>query len=454
MEKVLKTIVLDEPMPLVHTPREDTVQKRREKNAKYVYSLIYDLDNLKISFRRASKGCRWKRSVQAFDKNLLYNLMELSQELQNGTYKQSEFNTFTINERGKPRLIKAMKIRDRVVQRTLADFVLVPVITDYLIYDNGASLEEKGIDFCRRRFEEHMRSFYRKHGPNGYILKIDFSKFFDNLLHSYAKQVLYDLIEDENIRKLIDLMIDSFQQDVSYMDDDEYAQCLVTTFNSLDYQFLSKGKQTGEKWMPKSVGIGSHISQICGILYLNEIDQFCKVVKSMKYYGRYMDDIYIIHEDKDFLLQLLQEIDAKCQSIGLHINKKKTQVMKITKGITFLQTKYNFDATGHLVKRPTSKTFKRIRKKIKSYERLLEQNRITYLEVAHSYKSWRGSLEKYDCYKQLQVMDDFFYQHIGYTADQIEESFHQVYFFPEYNENINRRDFYTEHRPINVRSYE
>ena len=40
------------------------------------------------------------------------------------------------------------------------------------------------------------------------------------------------------------------------------------------------------------------------------IDNYCKIVKCMKYYGRYMDDIYIIHEDKEYLKGLLNDIQG------------------------------------------------------------------------------------------------------------------------------------------------
>lgn len=44
--------------------------------------------------------------------------------------------------------------------------------------------------------------------------------------------------------------------------------------------------------MRKSVGIGSQISQISGVYYPTRIDNYCKIVKGMKYYGRYMDKLF------------------------------------------------------------------------------------------------------------------------------------------------------------------
>lgn len=436
--------------PVLHQYRMDTLEKRRQKSEKYTLGLVYDYDHLYLSFKGAQKNSSWKKTVQEYEKNAGYNIFKLSQDLQNETYIQKPFYEFPLNERGKLRLIKAMNIQDRVVQRCVSDYILVPLIQDYLIYDNGASMEKKGISFCRDRFEHHVHSFYRHHGSEGYILKVDFAKFFDNLLHSYIKAILHDLIIDEGLQRLIDSMIDSFKLDVSYMDDDEYAQCLVTTFNSIDYQFLSEGHMTGEKMMEKSVGIGSHLSQICGILYLNELDNYCKTVLGLKYYGRYMDDIYIIHESKEYLQNLLVYMDNYCGSIGLHLNKKKTQITKLSKGMTFLQIKYNLTDTGHLVRRPSPKTFTRERRRLKSYQRLLETNRITYLEVANCYKSWRGNLEKYDCHNSLLNMDRVFLQRIGMTADYIVENYRPAFFFPENIEGLDRRNFYTDHLPVDV----
>ena len=54
----------------------------------------------------------------------------------------------------------------------------------YLIYDNSASIKGKGIDFARKRLLVHLRKYYHQHGSNdGYILLIDFSKYYDNIQH-------------------------------------------------------------------------------------------------------------------------------------------------------------------------------------------------------------------------------------------------------------------------------
>ena len=59
-----------------------------------------------------------------------------------------------------------------------------------------------------------------------------------------------------------------------------------------------------------------------------------------------MDDIYIIHEDKEYLKGLLNDIQGICDELGLFINPKKTQIVKLSHGFTFLKIKYNLTGTG------------------------------------------------------------------------------------------------------------
>ena len=90
------------------------------------------------------------------------------------------FVEFDVNERGKTRHIKSPSIRDRVLQRAVCDYVLEPVLYSKLIYDNGASVKGKGVEFTRKRLDKHLRDYYREHGNKGYILVGDFRTISGN----------------------------------------------------------------------------------------------------------------------------------------------------------------------------------------------------------------------------------------------------------------------------------
>ena len=237
------------------------------------YEVLTDLNVLYDAFQKSKKGVDWKCSIQRYEANVLPEVMKLRKALVNENYKQKPFFEFDISERGKHRHIKSLHISDRVLQRALCDYVLIPVFYRYLIYDNGASVKGKGIEFTRNRIVAHLQKYYRKHGNKGYILLLDFSKFFDSIPHDKLMEMIREKISDERLIKLLEDIIKTFDE--------------------------GNGR---------SLGIGSQVSQIFGIYYPTRIDNYIKVVKGCKYYGRYMDDLYVIHEDKDFLKKLLEEI--------------------------------------------------------------------------------------------------------------------------------------------------
>lgn len=370
---------------------------------------VYDANALLDAFRQAKKGTAWKESVQRYEMNLLRNINHTQKELANGTYEQKDFYEFSLSERGKTRHIKSMHISDRVVQRSVCDNVLIPELQRYLIYDNGASMEGKGIHFARKRLSTHLHRYYRKHKSNeGYILLIDFSKFFDNINHEPLIEAMRNKIGDTETMSFVEKLIDTFKIDVSYMTDEEYKESLNTLYNALEYAKIDEEELTGQKFMKKAVGIGSQISQISGVFYPTRIDNYCKIVKGMKYYGRYMDDIYIIHEDKEYLKQLLKEIEQICDELGLFINAKKTQIIKLSKGFTFLKIKYSLTDTGKVVQRVSRDSVTRMRRKLKKLRIKLDQGEIGFEDVRCAYNSWRGSVAHYDSYTTLKNMDKLF----------------------------------------------
>lgn len=370
---------------------------------------VYDANSLLDAFNKSKKGTAWKESVQRYEMNLLRNINQTQKEMKDGTYEQKDFYEFKLHERGKTRHIKSMHISDRVVQRSVCDNVLVPELSKYLTYDNGASMEGKGIHFARKRLSTHLHKFYRKHKSNeGYVLLIDFSKFFDNIVHDGLIKEMRKKIGDKETMSFIEKLIDTFRVDVSYMTDEEYANCMKTLYNALEHAQIDKAKLTGEKYMRKSVGIGSQISQISGVYYPTRIDNYCKIVKGMKYYGRYMDDIYIIHEDKEYLKGLLNDIQGICDELGLFINPKKTQIVKLSHGFTFLKIKYNLTETGKVQERISKDSVTRMRRKLKKFRKLMDAGEMSFDDVRCAYASWKGGVSHYDSYNVVKSMDKLF----------------------------------------------
>lgn len=261
--------------------------------------ILCDANNLYKAYEASVKGSKWKEATQRFSLNFLRYIFQIQEDLKNRTLKNGVVDEFELHERGRIRPITSLQTSDRIIRHALCDDILFPEVKKKIIYDNGASIKKRGISYSRKRFEVHLRKYYREYGNEGYILFGDFSKFYDNIIHTIAKRELLKLFDnDEFIDWLLTIIFDGFKIDVSYMTDEEYLTCMDDTFNKLDYRTTSKGKHTGEKFMSKSVNIGDQLSQIIGIYYPYRIDNYVKYVRSQKYYGRYMDDWYIINHSK------------------------------------------------------------------------------------------------------------------------------------------------------------
>lgn len=327
---------------------------------------IFDGNVLYESFIRAKQGSDWKPQVQKFEMNYLFELADLQTELVSGDYTFLPNTEFTIHERGKVRRITGEQIRDRVSKHALCDEILTPAVQKYLIYDNSASQVGKGIDFARKRLLTHLRKYYSQHKSNdGYILLIDFSKYYDNIRHDRLMEQFEKYIHDPNALNFLRKVVDRSKVDVSYMTDEEYAGCMGTLFNSLEYEQVDKTLRTGERYMYKHLNIGDQVAQVAGIIYPIPIDNYVKIVRGVKFYGRYMDDSYAIHESKEFLEDLLQGIIAIANELGITVNTRKTRICKLSSMWRFLQVQYSLTDTGRVIQKINPKRLTAMRRKMR-----------------------------------------------------------------------------------------
>lgn len=335
---------------------------------------LVTLDNICEAFYLCAKVSHWKESTQRFKTNLLLEALDLQEDLLNGTYKVSPTIDFVLNERGKIRNINAPVIRDRVVQKMIMKHILIPALTRPLIYDNYASLKGRGTSQARKRMDANLNRYMREHGTDGYILQIDIKKYFDSVDHEVLKQLYRkEVHESPDIMNLIDYIID--------------------TSSKTD----------------KGLNLGSECPQIFAVYYLHPIDVWMKCVCREHYYGRYMDDIYVISESKEHLRDLLNRLKVKLSELKLEVNEHKTHITKLSHGFTFLQIKYGLDGY-RIVKRLTHDKIVRERRRLKTFRRLVDKGQMTEVKAYNCYKSWRFSALKdcNACWHTIQSTDRLF----------------------------------------------
>ena len=321
------------------------------------------------AYEKARSGSDWKESVQKYEYDLWPNISETKRKLNEGAYRQKPFVEFDLRERGKCRHIKSIHISDRVIQRSVCDNVLTPATAPYLIYDNGSSQKDKGVSFTRKRLEKHLHDYYRKYGTNeGYVLLVDFKSYFGSIPHDKLKEAYAKIIPEKDLQALVNYLVD---------------------INGGD----------------RGVGIGSQISQNAGIFYPTPIDQYFKTVRGEKFYAAYMDDRYLICRTKEHAKECLEDMRRLAAELGLVINEKKTQIIKLSRGFTFLKVRYVLTETGKVVKYQKRDTFVREQRRLKRYKDI----RMDPDRAASCYRSWRGSVKEYrNNYYRIKRMDKLF----------------------------------------------
>lgn len=347
-------------------------EKRRLAMQEYDnFDKVFTFEHLWKCYKKCMCGVAWKTSTQKYRNKPITNLSNAYIRLHKGTYKSKGFYSFTIIERGKTRNIKSVHISERIVQRCLCDYSLIPALTPSLIYDNGACMKGKGIDFAKDRMTCHLQRYYRKHKTNkGYALAIDFSSYFDRILHDRLEIIIRAKYFDERIIRLYMHFVDMF----------------------------------GEV----GLGLGSQISQISAICYPSAIDHSVKSDLHIKEYGRYMDDSNLINESKQYLHFCKNQIESLCEKYGIVLNRKKTQIVKLSRGVPYLKQRFVLTDKGDVLRLPKEDNTRRMCRKLKSFARWLETGKMKPEDARTSYYSWRSHLIRSNAFFKLQNMDKRF----------------------------------------------
>lgn len=359
------------------------------------------------ALRECNKSVNYKYSVQEYDYNCVIRITDTINTIRNGLIPNvKSINPVTIFERGKQRIITPIDISDRITQKVLCDKVLVPSICPHLIYDNGASMKNKGTDFARKRVNLFIEKAKREYGSeNLYALVFDFKGYFDNIPHEQCYRVLKKYLYDERLVNLTIGIIESYKlrSIATIKDENQRNKALERLHNHKDV----------------GICLGSQISQVMAVAVPNEFDHYIKDVLRLKYYERYMDDGVIILNDKDRLLKLKSELSELAKQYGLNFNDKKTHVVKLTKGFTFLKIKYHVDENGKTIKRLVRSGIVRERRKLKKFKGKVECGEMSLNDVYNNIQSWKAHSKIAKCYTTSKNMFGLYNEYYdGYKMTQ------------------------------------
>lgn len=343
------------------------------KTLKNVFEQVVDYDNLYRAYLNARLCKRYRYEVLNFSAHLEDNLVKLQKELIDRTYTLGKYREFYIYE-PKKRLVMAQPFKDRVVQWAIYQ-VLNPVFAQGYITDSYACIKERGTHKAVKRLHYWLRQVGKK-PEKYYFLKLDISKYFYRIDHDVLMGILKRKIRDDDMIFLLDKIVNSSE----------------TNFG------LPPGKSPGEvkrsdRVSEKGMPVGNLSSQMFANLYLNELDQYCKRTLGIHFYVRYMDDVIILHQDKDQLHEWKRIIDTFLkEKLQLDLNEK-TCIRPITLGVEFCG--YKIWNTHIKLRKSTALKMKRNLKKL---QKEYAAGEVTVEEAKQTISSYLGILKHCDSY--------------------------------------------------------
>ena len=338
------------------------------KNRQVKLEQVYAWDNLVAAEKEARRGKSHKYGVRKFDRNREENLLKIQQMLMDGTYRTSKVKE---EEQycpcGKVRkLAKVPYCPDHIVHHALMR-VIGPVITRSYYFDSAASIKGRGTEFSRRR----VRRFIDQHkGSDIVFAKMDFTKFYQNIVQGLVYEELCRMFRDGGIRWLL--------------------REVVTAIG-------------------EGLGIGLFPIQPIANLHLNRLDRLVGEGKKGRIHlYRYCDDLLIVGFDTKEVWQAVETVRRYAADVlrqPLHTNVNVEHVTNRT-GIDFV---------GFVFYRDYTLIRKRMKQRFRRKSRRLEQRIaagdtqavVLKQQVLASYKGWLMHCNGHNLWKKITGMKNF-----------------------------------------------
>lgn len=281
----------------------------------------------------ARKNKRNAQSALAFELHYERELFRLRDEIINKRYKPRPSICFIVNIPVK-REVFAADFRDRIIHHLIYNYIST-VFDNRFINDSYSCRKGKGTHYGIKRVDHFIRSCSENYHSDCYILKIDIKGYF----MSIDRSLLYEKVKRQLINHAAGIKGDLYS--ILYLIretifNDPTHDCIMKCSGS-EWKDLPASKSLFHAGRNKGLPIGNLTSQLFANIYLDQLDHYVKKELKILYYGRYVDDIVIVHPDKEYLKSVISDIRHYLKkSLLLELHPKKIYLQHYTKGVVFL----------------------------------------------------------------------------------------------------------------------
>ena len=285
------------------------------------------LEDVFAAYQHCLKNKRGTENALEFELNFERNCIELCTQINDRTYRPRKSIAFIVT---KPRLreIFAASFRDRVIHHFL-DINLRPLLEKEFIDTTCNNRKGKGTAACINYLKKDIQEESENYTKDCWVAKMDMKGFF----MSIKKGLLTDLI----LKFIEEKYTGADKEDIKWLttmtvNDHPEKHCVLRSPQYM-WKKLDHGKSLF--WVGDLCGIpiGNLISQLLANFYLNDFDHYVIDTLGLSRYGRYVDDFYIVSNDKQKILSNIPSMRDKLSERGITLHPHKFYIQHYSKGI-------------------------------------------------------------------------------------------------------------------------
>ena len=202
----------------------------------------------------------------------------------------------------------------------------------------------KGTLYAIRKAQWHMLEVTEDGIKKAIVVKLDISGYFMGLPREELYEALMKGLEKQFApyrgRAAAEKLFATckFLWEKVIMDDPVVKARKKGNLSNWDPDLLPPRKSLYCQPEGQGIVIGNLTSQLSSNAYLDALDKFVTEVLGYKYYGRYVDDFYIMVAEEDYpkLKRDIKLIEKFLKEMGLVLHPKKRYCQSVYKGMSFL----------------------------------------------------------------------------------------------------------------------
>lgn len=262
-----------------------------------------------------------RNTVNALEFEMDYerHCIDLWHEINEHRYKPRRSIAFIV-DRPVKREIFAADFRDRVVHHLVARSIY-PLLEQQFHPDSYSTQKGKGTLYGIKRVEQHIKECSENYTKECWVMKLDIKGFFMSIQKTSLFTCVCRFLERRYRRNNLPLLLYLIGE---------------TVFNRPEKDCVLKVPRYRWRGLPSNkslfgtdgrvgIPIGNLTSQLLALLYLDELDHMIICNWEVPHYGRYVDDMVLVHPSKQWL---------SCH--GLQMHPYKMYLQHYSKGVSFI----------------------------------------------------------------------------------------------------------------------